>query len=422
MNFGIQIMQSNTTSYTKNPYLLAWFFGLIFYFLEYAVRSAPSVMIPELSHAFTTSTKGVSAVIGMYYLTYSITSLIAGIALDKLGAKYPLSIGTIIVGLGCILFAVSSIYDGYIGRLLQGAGSAMAFPACVYLASKAFSPRKLATAIGATQSLGMLGGSAGQFIIGPAIKNGYSLPFIWIGMGLLIIAVGVFILYITPQDKTELTIKKAQKGGLLSPYKIVFSNSQSYLSGAISGLLFAPTTIFAMTWGVAFFQKDRMMDFESATLVSACVALGWAVGCPLMGWIADQIGRRKPVLITGALLMISNLLQLLYYPEIYPAYISTFLLGVASGAAMIPYSIIKESNPDSVKGSATGAINFLTFGVTSLLGPLFGNLYGNTLGTAVDKESHFQSAGLFWVIGIGIAIVFALLLKETGKKKQEFVA
>lgn len=408
-------MHQDQKTVAKNPYIIAWALGLIFYLLEYAIRSAPSVMIPELSVAFTTSTANVGAIIGMYYLTYSVTSLVAGIALDKAGAKYPLTIGTIVVGLGCVVFAISSHYTGYAGRLLQGAGSAMAFPACVYLASRAFSPRKLATAIGATQCLGMLGGSAGQFLVGPAIKNGMSLPFFWIGIGVLVIGIGIFILFITPAEKTELATHK-EDSGLLTPYKIVFSNVQSYLCGAISGLLFAPTTVFAMTWGVAFFQKDRHMDFQSATLVSAFVAMGWVLGCPLMGWIADKIGRRKPVLIGGAIMMILSLLQLLYLPELYPAYISTFLLGVASGAAMIPYSVIKESNPDKVKGSATGAINFLTFGVTSLLGPLFSYLYGNTLQTVTDQEAHFRGAGMFWIICIGVSIILALILKETGQK------
>ena len=410
-------MQSTSSSAAKNLYVLAWIFGLLFYLLEYAVRSAPSVMIPELSESFGTTSIGVSSIIGMYYLTYSITSLIAGIALDKVGAKYPLSIGTIVVGLGCVLFSISNVYGGYSGRLLQGAGSALAFPACVYLASRAFSPRKLATAIGATQCLGMLGGSAGQFLIGPAIKNGFSLPFIWVGLGILIVSIGIIILYITPKE-TELSTTTPKRTGLLSPYKIVFTNPQSYLCGVISGLLFAPTTIFAMTWGVAFFQKDRMMDFQSATLASAFVAMGWDVGCPFMGWIADKIGRRKPILIGGAVVMILSFVQLLYAQDLCPAYISTFILGVASGSAMIPYSIIKESNPDKVKGSATGAINFLTFGVTSLLGPLFSSIYGNTLMTTADKEIHFQSAGLFWAVCIGFSILLALFLKETGTKKE----
>lgn len=57
-----------------------------------------------------------------------------------------------------------------------------------------------------------------------------------------------------------------------------------------------------------------------------------------------------------------------------PPYAVSLLLGIASGAAMIPYTVIKEANPDEVNGSATGAINFLTFAVTALLGPLYGKL------------------------------------------------
>ena len=41
--------------------------------------------------------------------------------------------------------------------------AAFAFVGAVYLASHGFSARYLATAIGVTQCLGMLGGSAGQF-------------------------------------------------------------------------------------------------------------------------------------------------------------------------------------------------------------------------------------------------------------------
>jgi CRP/FNR family cyclic AMP-dependent transcriptional regulator len=40
--------------------------------------------------------------------------------------------------------------------------------------------------------------------------------------------------------------------------------------------------------------------------------------------------------------------------------------------AMIPYSIIKEVNPDEVKGSATGAINFLVFVMSAFAAPAFG--------------------------------------------------
>ncbi|MBB6271125.1 MFS family permease [Pedobacter cryoconitis] len=409
---------SNKSSATKY-YVIAWVFGLLFYFLDYVVRSAPAVMIPELSAVFNVSTIGLVSIIGTYYYTYSTCSLIAGIALDRFGARYSLFAGALILGIGCLLFIISSEFAGNTGRLLQGAGCAFAFPGCVYLASKGFSPKSLATAIGFTQCLGMLGGSAGQFVVGPWIERGVDQKLFWIGSGVLTIIVAIGLLLITPNPKAEQqSTQQLHSKGFLSPYKVVFSNLQSWLCGIISGLLFAPTTIFAMTWGVAFFKEDRSFSFHDATIACAMVPMGWVFGCPLLGYLTDKIGKRIPVLIGGAVLMILSLLQLLFLPDLVPAYVSTFMLGVASGAAMIPYSIIKESNPDHVKGSATGAINFITFSVTTLLSPLFSRFFGKTLTGAVDKTSHFQAAGLFWIGGIVIAVLVSLLLKETGRNKR----
>lgn len=77
------------------------------------------------------------------------------------------------------------VWVGDTGRLLQGAGSAFAFKGCVYLASHGFSSKYLATAIGLTQSVGILGGSAGQFVVGPLIHSGISIQSFWIGIGAL---------------------------------------------------------------------------------------------------------------------------------------------------------------------------------------------------------------------------------------------
>lgn len=411
-------MDTNSTkSYTKY-YVIAWVFGLVFYFLDYVIRSAPAVMLPELSQNFLVDEIRLVTIIGTYYYTYSTCSLIAGIALDRFGAKYSLFAGALILGIGCLFFMISSQFTGVVGRLFQGAGCAFAFPGCVYLASKGFSAKSLATAIGFTQCLGMLGGSAGQFVVGPWIEKGMHINTFWISIGIFTIIVAFGLWFITPADreekKTESTVKKQS---LLEPYKIVFSNPQSWFCGIISGLLFAPTTIFAMTWAVDFFQKDRAFDFHTATISSAMVAFGWVFGCPILGYITDKLKRRKPVLVAGALLMIITLIQLLYFPDLLVTKYSMFLLGVGSGAAMIPYSIIKEANPDNVKGSATGAINFITFGVTTLLSPLFSRLFGQTLDHTLDKTVHFQQAGLFWIVGIAIAVLISFLLKETGEGK-----
>src|SRR5258706_2836366 len=161
-----------TSGWRIRGYQIAWGLALCFYFLEYASRSAPAVMIEHLATAFGTTAIGVSAILGTYYYTYSITSLIAGAALDRVGAKKAVPVGIFILAIGCLLFAIPTAGAGYAGRLFQGAGSAFALPGGVYLAGHGFSSAWVATAIGVTQFLGLLGGSAGQFWMCPWVGNG----------------------------------------------------------------------------------------------------------------------------------------------------------------------------------------------------------------------------------------------------------
>jgi MFS family permease len=398
-------------------YQIAWGLALCFYFLEYASRSAPAVMIEHLAGAFGTTAIGVSAILGTYYYTYSTTSLIAGAALDRFGAKKAVPIGLFILAIGCLLFSVSVASAGYAGRLLQGAGSAFAFTGAVYLASHGFSARWLATAIGVTQCLGMLGGSAGQFVVGPWLEHGVAWQTIWHGLGIASLVVGVLLFAITPSETRP---QSAHSGwaSVLHPYSIVFRNPQSYLCGIVAGLLFVPTTIGDMTWGVAFFQRDRMFSYHDAVVTGSLVPLGWVIGCPLLGWLADFVGRRKPVLIGGAIAMLLAAAGITFSTGHEAAAIGCFLFGVASGAAMIPYTIVKEVNPDEVKGSATGGINFLTFGVTALIGPIFADLLGKGFASTQNHIAHFRASGIFWMGGIALAILLSLFLRETGHARK----
>ncbi|MGA2813477.1 MAG: MFS transporter [Candidatus Acidiferrum sp.] len=398
-------------------YQIAWALALCFYFLEYASRSAPAVMIEHLATAFGTTAIGVSAILGTYYYTYATTSLVAGAALDRFGAKKAVPIGLFILAMGCLLFSVPVAAAGYSGRLLQGAGSAFAFTGAVYLATHGFSARWLATAIGVTQCLGMLGGAAGQFAVGPWLEHGVGWQTIWHGLGIASLVVGVLLLAITPSESRS---KTAPSGwaSVLRPYSIVFRNPQSYLCGIVAGLLFVPTTIGDMTWGVAFFQRDRMFSYHDAVVTGSLVPLGWVFGCPLLGWLADFVGRRKPVLIGGAVVMLLASGLITFSTGHQAAAIGCFIFGIASGAAMIPYTIIKEVNPDEVKGSATGGINFLTFSVTALAGPIFADLVGKGLASTQNHITHFRQSGLFWMGGIALAIVISYFLRETGQAQK----
>jgi sugar phosphate permease len=196
----------------------------------------------------------------------------------------------------------------------------------------------------------------------------------------------------------------------------VFRNPQSIMCGLIAGLLFIPTTIFDMVWGVRYLQEAHGFDYGEAVMRSSTVPFGWIIGCPLLGFISDRMGRRKPVIAVSALVLLVCLAWILFGPhELLPPYLVGLIAGVSSGAAMIPYTIIKEANPANMAGTATGVINFLNFTLSALLGPAFSGLLSRaSAGAATRTLEHYQTTFQPLLVGVAIAIVLTFFLRETG--------
>jgi MFS family permease len=400
----------------------AWLLVAVYYFYQYALRSAPSVMMPQLTEAFGVNALGVSAIVGMFYYGYSPFSLVAGTAIDRFGARRIIPIGAALVGVGALLFGTGNVAAANIGRFLQGAGGVFALVGAVYLVTKNFPVSMAASFIGATQMFGMGGGSAGQFLVGPIIKRGLPWGQFWIYAGLVGLAISAALFMFLPRETPRPAA--AGTGGWASVFgslKTVFLNPQSILCGLISGLLFIPTTIFGMTWGVRFLQEARGREYDAAVMLAATVPLGWMIGCPLLGFISDRLGRRKPVILGGTAALLGVLAWVLFGdPHILRGPAVGILMGIASGAAMLPYTVIKETNPPELGGSATGVINFINFTFSALLGPVFGaRLVQMPEGGNEVALAHYQAGFKPLLYGILGALVLTCFLKETGPATQK---
>jgi MFS family permease len=392
----------------------AWLLVAVYYFYQYALRSAPSVMMPELTAAFGVDALGVAAIVGMFYYGYSPFSLVAGAAIDRFGAKRIVPIGAALVGVGALMFGTGNVVAANIGRFLQGAGGVFALVGAVYLITKNFPVSMAASFIGATQMFGMAGGSAGQFLVGPIIQGGLPWGQFWIYAGVAGLALSACLLILLPSEARASSSRGPSS--VIRSLKTVFVNPQSILCGLISGLLFIPTTIFGMTWGVRFLQEARGREYEAAVTLAATVPFGWMIGCPLLGFISDKLGRRKPVILGGGALLLGVLAWVLFGdPAILRGHVVGILMGIASGAAMLPYSVIKEANPPELGGSATGVINFINFTFSALLGPVFGSRLVQAPG---DEDplglEHYQAGFQPLLYGIVLAIALTCCLKETG--------
>lgn len=392
---------------------IAWLVAAIYYFFQYVLRSAPSVMMPELANAFGVNVITVASIVGLFYYGYSPFSLVAGAGLDRLGPRKVIPIGAAVAGLGALLFATGNGPAGSVGRLLQGAGGVFAPVGAIYIASRYFPPSQAATLIGATQMFGMAGGAAGQFVVGPLIVKGLSWNAFWIAMGVTGLLISGLLLIFLPRDASP---AEPDAHSIVHGFYVVFRNPQSILCGLIAGLLFIPTTIFDMVWGVRYLQEAHGFEYASAVLRTSMVPLGWIIGCPLLGFVSDKLARRKPVIIGAATMLLLCVAWILFGPtDVFPAYVLGLLAGIASGSAMLPYTIIKEANPPHFGGIATGVVNFLNFTFSALLGPVFAWLLQrfSREATAMQLE-HYQMAFAPLLVGIAIAIGLTFFLKETG--------
>jgi hypothetical protein len=122
----------------------------------------------------------------------------------------------------------------------------------------------------------------------------------------------------------------------------------------------------------------------------------------------------------GAMLLLGCLAWILYGPaNVLPPYVLGLVTGVASGAAMLPTTVIKEAHPPELGGTATGVVTFLNFTFSALLAPVFAALLQRAAGGAAAMErAHYQVAFEPLLYGVGLAILLIFLLQETGAAAQ----
>ena len=121
------------------------------------------------------------------------------------------------------------------------------------------------------------------------------------------------------------------------------------------------------------------------------------------------------IAVCGVGLLVTLAWILFGRPGVFPPYVLGLVAGIVSGAAMLPYTVIKEANPPELSGTATGVVNFLNFTFSALLTPVFGwVLMSVSGGAAVMQLEHYQSAFAPLLVGVALAVVLTFFLKETG--------
>ncbi len=405
---------------------VVWSFASIFYFYEYLLRISPSVMINELMQAFMVDAAAVGVMVAFYLYAYAPMQLIVGVLMDQYGAKKLLTLASLVCGVGSIFFGMSGhITLASFGRLLIGGGSAFAFVGMVFICSHLFPKRQRALMIGLANSIGMCGAVAGG---GPLSVIVSHYPWRHVmevlgGIGILL-ALGIYLFYKdeSPREQQEDTTISS----VFILVKKVCSNPYAWLNSIVASLFYLSTSTFGGLWGTPFLQSTYGLSKQTAGFAMSMVFVGWLVGGPLTGLISDALRKRKQIIFVAILLSFVCLTTVIYVPglPIFAIYGLLFFLGVFSSAELLHFSYAIEITPSRMKGTAVAFTNGIISFCESAVQPIIGwflVLYWNGRiidGVPVYSSSAYKHALLLLPIGLVIALILSLTLKERPHKEE----
>ncbi|MBA4382891.1 MAG: MFS transporter [Sideroxydans sp.] len=388
------------------------------YVLSFFHRFAPAAISGDLQQTFHASGAELGGLAATYFYVYMIMQIPTGILVDTMGPRRVVAIGGLIAGVGSMMFGVAdSLAAASVGRVLVGLGVSVTFISLLKLNASWFHDRHFATMTGATILMGNVGSLLAAAPLAWALGFvSWRTVFVAVGaLSLLLAALDWWLVRNQPTEvglpsMRELDGKEAHPlhtGHWYDGLLIVVKNRATWpglwVNMGIAGSLFA----FAGLWAVPFLRDVYGMDRAAATDHTTLLLAGFAIGAFFIGTLSDRMGKRKPLMIAGALIYSLCWLPMLFGMSLASglSYALFLLMGLCAPSFTLSWSCAKEVNPHALSGMATSVVNIGGFLGTAIMQPL--------VGWAIDR-AHLD-AGIAplalsdYQYGIGILLGFSVI-------------
>ena len=401
--------------------LAAFSVGALFFALAFVQRVAPSVMTTELMRDFAVGGAALGTLSGWYFYAYASIQLPVGMLNDRFGPRKLMSVAVAVCAVGSFGFALSeSVLAASFFRAMVGASVAFAFVGTLTIAGYWFAPARFAMLAGMVQSIGMCGAMLGQAPLRYAVEQ-----FGWrtaVGsMGVAAALLAVLIFYVVPRRPQNHEAHDHEPQSLASGMLSVVTNPQSW---ACAGIGFGMTAImlaFSGLWAVPWLNSVHDYPVSRAAWVASLLFFGWALGAPVMGWLSDHTGKRKPVLLIGILCntLIFSVVLFGGFSALPVMAFLFFILGISGSMMTVAFGSMREVNSPRHSSTAMGLVNMCVVGSGAVMQPLIGwmldlNWDGQIVAGARIYGADAYTTAFSVLIGSNLlALVCILLLRET---------
>ena len=391
-------------------------------------------MIDDLMRDFGVSAAILGNLSAAYFYAYMILQVPVGVMADRWGPRRLMTLAAFLCAGGGLMFATADTLSvAYLGRLLTGAGSAFFFVCSLKLASVWFPPHRFAFVGGMIMFVGVAGGIVGQAPMAAAVD-----VFGWRSALMATAISGIFYgllcwfivvddpkhLIADNHDKTSGTRPEGDSdssGSILSGLALALKQPQTWVLAALGASMSSTLLAFGALWGVPYMMMVYGLDRPQAAGSVSLLLLGWAVAAPTIGWISDQIGRRKPPALICSVLALASFSVLIYGPVLSLSMANglIFLNGAFSAGMVVGFATVREHNHLRSAGSAVSFVNMCVVVSGAFLQPIIGWLldmqWEGTLqdGVRLFSETAYTYAFLTLVLASICSVVAAALIRET---------
>ncbi|MFC3908184.1 MFS transporter [Legionella dresdenensis] len=401
--------------------LLVWFICALFFMYEFLLRTVVGTFQAQLMSdlRLTTMTFSLLSTTG-YSVIYGVMQIPVGIIATRFGLKKALL--TALIFCACSTMGMASSHDfsaAMCFRILMGLGSSFGF-ICLLIAVYDWMPRKnIALFIGISQFIGTLGP---MLAAGPLTSLSQNAMIGWRSIFLSMAIIGFIIAALTlvfvenNRNTQEKFIILARHSKLSENLLTLLSQKQVWYIALYSSCIYFAIEYFSENIGVEFLIKKGFSPAFSSYMITLAW-LGYALGCPLLGFVSDKIQRRKPVMLTTALISLLALSGIIYFP------VGKFLiglcflcLGLSASGQSIGFAAIAEQCKKNLLAIGLAFNNAMIAIIISINAPLMGSM----LSYPVQIENTQKVFIILIIFSIIATLISAFTIKETfGKSVRE---
>lgn len=384
--------------------------GTLFYFFANFQRIAiPGAVFDLLQSELSVSAPYITAFGAIFMYLYAFNQLVIGVLVDRFGGLRIMLTGGIILGVGALLFPISSNLPlMYFSRVLVGIGGSTFYLSLIRELRECFSDKNFGIAISVMLCIGYCGGIAANapFVFLMKYINWREILVILA----LIILLGVIIFAILSTRIKFPEINRNVKLRTL-PFRLVLHKKHNRNLFSFACCNFGISYAIQAIIGKKFLEDFcGMSTYKSALVLSAMAVIAAifniinASVCKMCHNHRVMFLKNASVITFGCLLVIC--ICLIFNIKTDFIAIIFFILAANASLTSLLVPVLHLTNRKMVSGTAVSIMNFCFFTMVGLLGTAMGfllNLFapeqkGNIL--VYSNHSYLAVFGLFFLLSV----------------------